>query len=133
MRVFYAREFSRARSINDLKTFFFWCKKQPVLVSFFSANKSEKKDARLIDDEGFYLRKGRRENVVISLSLSLSLSLRRKSSREKEEEHALQILLTKRALVSSKRRASKAPRFGRKSLCKMSKGQNEMREFRQKP
>ena len=63
-----------------------------------------------MDDEGFYLRKGRRENVVISLSLSLSLSPKKEFEREKEEEHALQILLAKRALVSRKRRATKAPR-----------------------
>ena len=100
-----ARIFARAFN-NDLKTFFFWCKKQPVLVSFFSANKRKKR--RSIDDEGFYLRKGRRENVVISLSLSLSL--RRKSSREKEEEHALQILLTKRALVEQTSRVKSPAR-----------------------
>ena len=81
------RENFRARgSMIDLKTFFFWCKKQPVVVSFYSAkNKRKKKPC------------------------DLSLSLRRKSSREKEEEHALQIL-TKRALVEQTSRGKSPAR-----------------------
>ena len=51
-----------------------------------------------------------RNHGDLSLSLSLSFSPKKAFEREKEEEHALQILLAKRALVSSKRRASKAPR-----------------------
>ena len=107
-----ARIFALCAFNDDLKILSFFGAKNSRCWCLFSAQTSEKKDARLMDDEGFYLRKGRRENVVISLSLSLSLSLspKKEFEREKEEEHALQILLAKRALVSSKRRASKAPR-----------------------
>jgi hypothetical protein len=123
-----ARIFARAFN-NDLKTFFFWCKKQPVLVSFFSANKRKKR--RSIDDEGFYLRKGRRENVVISLSLSLSLSLSPKKEFERERG-GTRAANTHEKSFGRANVARQKPRAVER-VCKMSKGQNEMREFRQKP
>ena len=84
MRVFYAREFFARAFNDDLKILSFFGAKNSRCWCLFSAQTSEKKDARLMDDEGFYLRKGRRENVVISLSLSLSLFLSEERVRERE-------------------------------------------------
>ena len=100
------RENFRARgSMNDLKTFFFWCKKQPVVVSFFSAKNKRKKK---------------------TCDLSLSLSPKKEFERERGGTRAAN---THEKSFGRANVARQKPRAVER-VCKMSKGQNEMREFR---
>ena len=70
-----------------------------------------------MDDEGFYLRKGRRENVVISLSLSLSLSLSEERVRERERGGTRAANTTREKSFGLEQTSRvKSPARGRKSL-----------------